>query len=156
MDVHYYDIIRADAEAEQRLGVTFHETLCSLLAIADCVSLHTPLNTHTQDLIDRKAFAAMKDGARLINTARGQVVNEDAPAEALQSGKISGAGLDVHYHEPQVSKVLAGMDNVVLTCHNGRAAVTKRINFELNTMENIMRVWDDGGYRDEPIAPVNK
>ena len=157
MEIHYYDVVRADRETEEKLGATFHDTLYSLLGVSDCVSLHTPLNKHTQDLMNTEAFAAMKDGSRLINTARGEIVNEDALVAALKSGKISGAGLDVHYHEPQVSKELAAMDNVVLTCHNGGAAITTRINFELNAMKNIMQVvGDDGGYQGEPITPVNK
>lgn len=157
MEIHYYDVVRSSPEVEKELEATFHESLHGLLAVSDCVSLHTPLNAHTQDLINTEAFVAMKQGARLINTARGQVVNEDALIEALKSGKISGAGLDVHYHEPQVSKELAEMDNVVLTCHNGGAAVTTRINFELNAMENILRVvGDDRGIQGEPVTAVNR
>ena len=157
MEIHYYDVVRSPPEVEAELEATFHPTLHELLAVADCVSLHTPLNKHTQDLINTEAFAAMKQGARLVNTARGQIVNEDALVEALKSGKLSGAGLDVHYHEPQVSKELAAMDNVVLTAHNGGAAITTRVNFELNAMKNILQVvGDDGEYQAEPITPVNK
>lgn len=157
MEIHYYDVVRSPPEVEAELHATFHPTLHSLLGVADCVSLHTPLNKHTQDLINKEAFAAMKDGARLINTARGPVVNEEALIEALKSGKLSGAGLDVHYNEPQVSKELAAMDNVVLTTHNGGAALTTRVNFELNAMKNILQVVSEaGGYQGEPITPVNK
>jgi lactate dehydrogenase-like 2-hydroxyacid dehydrogenase len=157
MEIHYYDVVRSSSEVEAELEATFHPTLHGLLAVADCVSLHTPLNKHTQDLMNREAFAAMKQGARLVNTARGQIVNEEALVEALNSGKLSGAGLDVHYYEPQVSKELAAMDNVVLTAHNGGAAVTTRVNFELNAMKNILQVvGDDGQYQAEPITPVNK
>ncbi|RSL75661.1 hypothetical protein CEP51_010667 [Fusarium floridanum] len=157
MEIHYYDVVRAPPEVEKELQCTYHATLHELLGVADCVTLHTPLNAHTQDLMNDKAFAAMKDGARLVNTARGQVVNEDALIAALESGKISAAGIDVHYHEPQVSKVLAAMDNVTMTCHNGGAAITTRINFELNAMKNILEViGSDGEIRAEPITPVNR
>lgn len=157
MEIHYYDVVRSSPEVEAELGATFHSTLHELLGVADCVSLHTPLNAHTQDLMNKESFAAMKDGSRLVNTARGQVVNEEALIEALKSGNISGAALDVHYYEPQVSKELAAMDNVVLTCHNGGAAITTRINFELNAMKNILQVvGDDGGYQAGPITPVNQ
>ncbi|VUC28438.1 unnamed protein product [Clonostachys rosea] len=157
MEVHYYDVVRSSPEVEAELGVTFHQTLHELLAVADCVSLHTPLNKHTQDLMNRESFSKMKKGARLINTSRGEVVNEEALIEALKSGHLSGAGLDVHYHEPQVSKELAAMDNVTLTTHNGGAAISTRVNFELNAMKNILQVvGDDGGYQGEPITPVNK
>jgi lactate dehydrogenase-like 2-hydroxyacid dehydrogenase len=157
MKIHYYDVVRSPPEVEQAFGATFHETLASLLSVADCVSLHTPLNRHTQDLMNKETIALMKDGARLINTARGQVVNEDALVEALKSGKLSGAALDVHYNEPQVSKELAAMDNVVLTCHNGGGTMTTRANFELTSMKNILQVvGDDGGYAAEPITMVNE
>lgn len=156
MEIHYYDVVRSPPEVEEQLGATYHSSLHELLAVSDCVTLHTPLNKHTHDLMNREAFAAMKKGARLINTARGEVVNEEALIEALKSEQISAAGLDVHYHEPQVSKELAAMDNVTLTCHNGGAAITTRINFELNAMKNILQVLgDDGGYKGEPLTPVN-
>lgn len=157
MKIHYYDVVRSPPEVEAELEATFHPTLPELLALADCVSLHTPLNAHTQDLISTEAFAAMKDGVRLINTARGQVVNEDALIAALKSGKVAAAGLDVHYNEPQVSKELAAMDNVTLTCHNGGAAITTRIKFELKAMENILQVVDERGeFCGEPFTAVNR
>ncbi|ORY66003.1 D-isomer specific 2-hydroxyacid dehydrogenase [Pseudomassariella vexata] len=157
MDIHYYDVVRAPENVEKELGATFHPSLHSLLGVSDCISLHTPLNKHTQDLINTEAFAAMKPGARLVNTARGQVVNEEALVEALNSGKISAAGLDVHYHEPQVSKELAAMENVTLTTHISGGALNTRINFELNAMRNILAVvGEDGGFIGEPFTPVNK
>ncbi|KXH30283.1 2-ketogluconate reductase [Colletotrichum simmondsii] len=157
MKIHYYDVVRSPLEVEEELQATFHPTLHELLAVSDCVTLHTPLNAHTHDLINKEAFAAMKDGARLINTARGEVVNEEALIEALQSGKLSAAGLDVHYHEPQVSKTLADMENVTLTCHNGGAAITTRVNFELNAMKNIVEVVGrDGTTIGKPLTPVNQ
>ncbi|KAK9413900.1 hypothetical protein SUNI508_11476 [Seiridium unicorne] len=157
MDIHYYDVVRAPEEVERELGATFHSSLHSLLANADCISLHTPLNAHTQDLINADAFAAMKTGARLINTARGPVVNEEALVNALKSGKVSAAGLDVHYHEPHVSRELAAMENVTLTTHIGGGALNTRINFELNAMKNILAVVGDvGEFIGEPLTPVNK
>ncbi|KAL1864022.1 hypothetical protein Daus18300_007987 [Diaporthe australafricana] len=157
MEIHYYDVIRAPEEVENELGAVYHPTLHSLLAAADCVSLHTPLNAHTQDLIDDEAFAAMKPGARIINTARGGVLNEDALVRALRAGKVSAAALDVHYDEPQVSKELAAIDNVTLTTHIAGGALDTRINFELNAMKNIITVvGDEGGYIGEPLTPVNR
>ena len=157
MKIHYYDVVRASEDIEKELDATFHSTLHGLLGVADCISLHVPLNAHTQDLMNHEAFAAMKQGARLVNTSRGEVVNEEALIEALKSGKLSGAGLDVHYKEPQVSKELAAMDNVVLTCHNGGAALTTGVIFELNAMKNILQVvGSDGSCQAEPLTPVNK
>ncbi|KAF2475971.1 2-ketogluconate reductase [Lindgomyces ingoldianus] len=157
MDIHYYDVVQASKEEERSLGATFHASLDSLLKVADCVSLHTPLNKYTKDLIDARALSIMKPGSRIINTARGPVLNEDALVHALESGHISAAGLDVHYYEPQVSKKLAQMPQVTLTTHIAGGALNTRINFELNAMKNILRVVGPEGEftREEPLTPVN-
>ena len=98
----------------------------------------------------------MKPGSRVLNTARGQVVNEDALVAALKSGHISAAGLDVHYHEPQVAPELAKMANVTLTTHIGGGALDARINFELNAMKNALAVVrPDRESIGEPLTPVN-
>jgi lactate dehydrogenase-like 2-hydroxyacid dehydrogenase len=157
MKIHYFDIIRADPKEESELEATYHESLDDLLKVADCITLHTPLNKHTQDLIDARALSLMKPGSRIVNTARGQILNEDALIHALEIGHISAAALDVHYHEPQVSPKLASMENVTLTTHIGGGALDTRINFELNAMKNILAVvGPDGEFAGDPITPVNR
>jgi glyoxylate reductase len=89
------------------------------LALADVVSLHTPLTPETRHLIDRRRLAFMKPTAILINTARGPVIDEAALAEALASKKLWAAGLDVFEHEPKVHPALIALDNVVMTPHIG-------------------------------------
>jgi lactate dehydrogenase-like 2-hydroxyacid dehydrogenase len=156
MDIHYFDVVRASSEEEEKIGAQFHETLESLLCVADCVSLHTPLNKHTHHLINSKTIAMMKPGAKIVNTARGKIVEEDALIEGLESGQISAAALDVHYHEPQVSKRLAEMDNVTLTTHIAGGALDTRINFELGAMKNVLAVvGNEGEVVGEPLTPVN-
>ncbi|CEN60818.1 Putative D-isomer specific 2-hydroxyacid dehydrogenase [Aspergillus calidoustus] len=156
MSVHYFDVVRQSLDVEQSLGVTYHETLESLLEVADCVSLHTPLNQHTKHLINRETLKIMKPGAKLINTSRGEVVEEESLIQALEEGSLSAAGLDVHYHEPQVSPRLAAMENVTLTTHIGGGALNTRINFELNAMKNILAtVGSQGEFIGEPSTPVN-
>ncbi|TDZ33378.1 Glyoxylate reductase [Colletotrichum spinosum] len=157
MEIHYYYVVRSPKEVEEELEATFHPTLHDLLGVADCVTLHTPLNAHTQDSINKEASAAIKDGASLVNTSRGQVFNANALVEALQSGWLAAAGLDVHYHEPRISRVLADMDNVTLTCHNGGAALTTRLNFEVGAMRNIVEVVGaNGEFVGELLTPVNR
>ncbi|KAL4940584.1 hypothetical protein BDV06DRAFT_18355 [Aspergillus oleicola] len=156
MAVHYFDVVRQSPEVEQSLNVRYHDTLESLLKVADCVSLHTPLNQHTKHLINAETLKLMKSGARLVNTARGEVVEEEALIQALESGSLSAAGLDVHYHEPQVSPRLAAMENVTLTTHIAGGALNTRINFELNAMKNILAtVGSQGEFIGQPSTPVN-
>ncbi|KAJ5336166.1 hypothetical protein MYU51_014937 [Penicillium brevicompactum] len=157
MEIHYFDIVRADLDVEEKLHAIYHESLDDLLRVADCISLHTPLNSHTLDLIDDRALSLIKPGSRLVNTSRGEVLNEEALIKALHSSHLSAAALDVHYHEPQVSPVLAGMENVTLTTHIGGGALDTRINFELNAMQNILAVvGENGEFVGEPLTPVNR
>ena len=93
--------------------------LPTLLATSDIVSLHCPATPETRHLMDAAAFNQMKDGAILINTARGAVVDHAALTDALRSGKLFGAGLDVFPEEPRIPADLLTMDNVVCTPHVG-------------------------------------
>jgi len=97
-----------------------------LLQTSDVVSLHCPYSEATHHLIDAKALAMMKSSAYLINTARGPVVDEAALADALRSGQIAGAGLDVFEKEPDVNADLLGLDNAVLIPHLGSATIETR------------------------------
>lgn len=99
VEVLYHDIVRADPETEAALDVSFC-TREELFARSDVLSLHTPLNEGTQHVVNRETLATMKPDAVLINTARGELVDEDALAEALRAGSLMGAGLDVFALEP--------------------------------------------------------
>lgn len=101
-----------------------------VLASADIVSLHLPLTPETRNLIDAKALASMKPGAILVNAARGGVVNESDLYQALKSGRLAGAGLDVFEHEPPTASPLLELDNVVLTPHT--AAFTHEAMNKMN------------------------
>jgi glyoxylate reductase len=95
--------------------------LGELLATSDIVSLHTPLSAETHHIIDRAALAKMKRGSYLVNTSRGALVDEDALCDALESGHLRGAALDVYEHEPEVNPRLLPMRNVVIVPHIGSA-----------------------------------
>ena len=99
----------------------------ALLATADVVTLHCPLTAQTGHLVDADALAAMKPTAVLVNTARGPVVDESALVDALRSGSIAGAALDVFEDEPRVSEELLTMENVVLTPHIASATREARL-----------------------------
>lgn len=101
-------------------------SLEALLQQADVVSLHCPLTAETRGLIGEEAFRLMKPGAILINTARGAVVDTDALLRALESGRLSGAGLDVYPNEPEIPQALLMHENVVCTPHIGTNTVQTR------------------------------
>ena len=115
MRVRAYDPYVAP-ERFRELGVDRAETVEDLFADADYVSLHATLTPETRGLVDRKRIAGMKDGVRIVNVARGELVDEDALVEGLQSGKVAGAALDVFAEEPY-SGPLLGLPNVVVTPH---------------------------------------
>ena len=117
---------RARAFGMEVSGTRRGEAADELLASSDIVSVHTPLTRETRHLIDRQALAKMKAGAYLINTARGPIVDEAALCDALESGRLRGAGLDVYEGEPRVSARLAAMPNVVVLPHIGSATEEAR------------------------------
>jgi glyoxylate reductase len=124
MDVVYHARSRHEA-AEADLSAR-RMPMDELLATSDVVSLHCPLTEATRHLIDAAALARMKSTAILINTARGEVVDEGALVDALTSGDLAGAGLDVFEREPAVHPRLPALENVVLTPHLGSATVATR------------------------------
>src|SRR5258708_4786173 len=112
---------RARAFGMDVMGVTRGQSLDELLAMSDVVSIHVPLRPETRHMIDGAALARMKRGAFLINTARGPIVDENALCDALESGPLAGAGLDVFEHEPAVNPRLLAMPYVVIPPHIGSA-----------------------------------
>jgi glyoxylate reductase len=115
----------------------------------DVVSIHAPLTPQTKGLISRERLALLRDGATLVNTARGALVDEDALVEELVSGRIS-AGLDVFVHEPAVPEALFGLANVVLTPHIGSGTVETRAAMTRVVVDNLL-----AADRGEPLlTPV--
>jgi glyoxylate reductase len=111
--------------------------LDELLASSDLVSLHVPLTEETRGLISRERLTLLRDGAALVNTARGAVVEEEALVDELASGRIS-AGLDVFVDEPRVPERLLGLPNVVLTPHLASATVETRAAMTRVLVENVL------------------
>jgi glyoxylate reductase len=116
----------AEAFGAHPLFAGRHDPLDELLASADVVSLHCPLTPGTRHLIDERALAVMKPTAVLVNTARGPIVDERALVDALRTGVIAGAALDVFEFEPKVSDELLELDQVVLTPHMGSGTRSTR------------------------------
>jgi len=124
--------------------------LTELLSSSDFVSLHVPLTEGTRRLIDRRALDLMKPSAVLINTARGDVVDQDALIEVLREGRLFAAGLDVYQNEPRVPKELTDLENVVLLPHIGSATISTRTRMAEMAAENVVAVLSGR----PPINPV--
>ncbi len=151
MNVIYYDPFRASPETEKEYGVTYME-LDDMLKSADVVSLHLPFTEETRHLINKDKLALMKDSAYLINAARGPIVKEADLVEALKTGVIKGAGIDVFEFEPAVGAELCALDNVVITPHIGTLAYDVRVNMAKEALNGIT-----GVLRGEvPYNVVNK
>ena len=149
MEIAYAGRRRADPAVEADLGARLLP-LAELLAEADIVSLHVPLNDRTHHLIDAAALRRMKPSAYLVNTTRGPVVDEAALVDALRSGTIAGAGLDVFEHEPDVHPGLLGLENVVLIPHLGSATIETRTAMAVLAARNAVAVLAG----EPPLTPV--
>jgi len=135
MDIHYHNRTRL-AEADEH-GATYHPTLETLLPEVDFISLHCPATPETTDLINTTTLAKMRDGAVLVNTARGAVVDEDALIAALSSGKISAAGLDCFKVEPGGNPQFAQFPQVMMLPHIGSATRATRDAMGFRALDNL-------------------
>ena len=116
--VVYTDIYRLSDEQEQTLGATYIPSFEELLPIADILSFHCPLTEDNKEILNAETINKMKDGAIVVNTARGKLLDEAALYRALESGKLASAGLDVHCEEPmKKDDPLCTLDNVILSPH---------------------------------------
>jgi lactate dehydrogenase-like 2-hydroxyacid dehydrogenase len=142
MDVVFYNRSKIDTAEASRYGARQLDTVEELLAAADCVSLHCPGGGENRHLINAQRLAVMKPEAFLINTARGDVIDENALIEALENGVIRGAGLDVFEAEPNVPERLRVLDNVVLLPHLGSATEETRTAMGMKVVENVMAFFE--------------
>jgi glyoxylate reductase len=143
MDIVYHNRNRLPAAVENMLGARHEADLEELLKSANVVTLHCPATAQTQGLISRERIAMMRPDAFIINTARGELVDEAAMLDALESGHLGGAGLDVYSHEPEVDPRLASLPNVVALPHLGSATREGRQAAGEKVIANI-RFWADG------------
>jgi len=142
MQVVFFNRSPVAAEALAGLQATQLERVEDVLAQADFVSLHCPGGGANRHLIDAARLAVMKPGAFLINTARGDVVDEAALAAALQHGRLAGAGLDVFEAEPQIHPGLLALENVVLLPHLGSATRETREAMGMRVVDNLVAFFD--------------
>lgn len=141
---------RAHGDDARSLGVSPASSLNELLSAADIVSLHCPLTEDTKHLIGAQQLQAMKPGSYLINTARGPLVDEEALADAIESGHLGGAGLDVHEFEPATNPRLRTMDSVVMLPHIGSAGDVTRNEMASLAFRNVVAALNG----EKPITAV--
>ena len=135
MDVHYFN--RSVLPDDQAQGATYHETVESLLEVADFLSLHCPATPETTDLMNAERFALLPDGAVIVNTARGALVDEDALMAALDSGQVAAAGLDCFKVEPGGNPTLSKYENVFMLPHIGSATRKTRDAMGFRALDNV-------------------
>lgn len=153
MRIIYHDVMTKPAEKEAAIGGARRVgSLEELLGEADCTVLATPGSTDGQRLLNRDTISKMKQGSRLVNIARGSLVDEEALADAIDRGQVWAAGLDVHTDEPNVNERLRKMRHVSMTSHNAGGAFETTSGFEGLSMKNVLAVL--GG--KEPLTAVNR
>ena len=148
-NVIYTDVVRQNEETEQRLGLSYYDSFETLLPEADILSFHCPLTSENTELLNSRTLAMLKQGAMVVNTARGKLINPYDLYEALVSGHLSATALDTHYEEPIKDEYkLVELDNVILTPHIGglsyeafnsmmNDAVANIVSFEQGDIERI-------------------
>jgi len=151
MKVIFHDPFPPPPEVVRSLGAEQLPQLEDVLQRSDFVSLHCPANPETHHLMNRERLALMRREAFLINTARGDVVDEAALVDALQAGTLAGAGLDVYEREPQVNPALLTMENVVLFPHLGSATRETRVSMGMRALENLQLFFKGAPLRDRVV-----
>jgi lactate dehydrogenase-like 2-hydroxyacid dehydrogenase len=151
MRVIFHDPYPPSPEVARSIGAEPRERLEQVLEEADFVSLHCPATPETRHLMNAERLGRLKPNAYLINTARGDVVDEAALVDALRSGRLAGAGLDVFEREPQVSPELLAMENVVLLPHLGSATRETREAMGMRAVENLRLFFQGAPLRDQVV-----
>jgi len=139
--IYYYDCVQ-DENFEKEFGINFI-SLEELMKISDIVSIHVPLCKDTFHLINENNLKLMKNNSMLINTSRGAVINEKDLILALQNNKIKGVALDVFENEPEISKELFNMENVILTPHIAASSLEAHRNMIEMAIKNVIEVLND-------------
>jgi glyoxylate reductase len=143
LSIHYHNRHRLPAVLEAQLAATWHESLDAMLEVIDILTIHTPRNPDSENLIDARRIALLRKHVYLINSSRGGIVDEDGLVDALEAGRLAGAGLDVWKHEPEIDPRLLALPNVVMTPHMGSATYEGREATGEKVIQNI-RMWADG------------
>jgi glyoxylate reductase len=143
LSVHYHNRKPVSPRIAEDLDATYWESLDQMLARVDIVSVNCPHTPATYHLLSARRLKLLQPHAVLVNTARGEIIDEGALAELLKAGQIAGAGLDVYEHEPRINPNLMHLPNVVLLPHMSSATIEGRIDMGEKVIVNI-KTWMDG------------
>lgn len=154
MSIHYHNRKRVHPDIEHELEATYWESLDQMLARMDVMTVHCPHTPATFHLLSARRLKLMQPHSYLINTSRGEIVDENALTRMLQRKEIAGAGLDVFEHEPAVNPKLLEMDNVVLLPHLGSATLEGRVDMGEKVIVNIKTFADGHNPPDRVLASM--
>ena len=152
MQVHYHNRRRLRRETEDELQATYWESLDQMVARMDVISINCPHTPSTFHLMNARRLKLMKPNAVIVNTSRGEVIDENALTRMLRDGAIAGAGLDVYEKGTTVNPRLREMPNVVLLPHMGSATVESRIEMGEKVIINI-KTFQDGHRPPDQVVP---
>ncbi|MEN6541322.1 D-glycerate dehydrogenase [Parvibaculum sp.] len=153
LEIHYHNRKPANAVIEKELEATYWESLDLMLSKVDIVSVNCPHTPATYHLVNARRLKLMRPDSYIVNTARGEVIDENALARALEAGEIAGAGLDVFEQEPKVNPRLLGLDNVVLLPHMSSATIEGRVEMGGKVIVNI-KTFMDGHRPPDRVIPA--
>ena len=148
--LHYFDRHRLPHSVEQELNLTFHETVESMVAVCDVVTINCPLHPETENLFDENLINRMKTGAYIVNTARGKICNKDAIANALRSGKLAGYAGDVWFPQPAPNDhIWRSMPNHGMTPHTSGTSLSAQARYADGVREILECFLSGKNIRDE-------
>ena len=153
LDVHYHNRRRVPKGIEETLGATWHDSLDTMLAEVNFLSIHCPATPSTYHLINAERLSKMRPDSYIVNTARGEIIDEAALAAAIKTGVISGAGLDVYENEPEPHHDLCGLPNVILAPHIGSATHESRREMGELVLINIRAMMDHHAAPNRVLPP---
>jgi len=154
LSIHYHNRKPVHPETEAELEATYWDSLDQMLGRVDIVSVNCPHTPATNHLLTRELLSMMQPSAYLVNTSRGEVIDEAALADLLADRKIAGAGLDVYEDEPRITTALVSLPNVVLLPHIGSATIEGRLEMGDKVIINIQTFWDGHTPRDRVIEAM--
>ncbi len=153
MQIHYHNRKRRHPDTEAELQATYWESLDQMVARMDVISVNCPSTPSSFHLMNSRRIALMKPNAIIVNTSRGEVIDENALTRALRSGAIAGAGLDVYEHGHEANPRLRELSNVVLLPHMGSATEEGRLEMGEKVLINI-KTFDDGHRPPDLVVPA--